>query len=176
MPRIGLLGVFATLIVTPSVPAQTPSPYAGLWVGAVTLQSVTQPRTARPRAMKPAGGIFQFRLILHVDAEGRPRLLKQVALLSRRPATSSPQAKAPARRYRLLVNDANIRRAADSEKLTGVRISTIAFDFPGDALALSGRMAPGQTVRGGIRLDNKVATNPFLHRYHPDHSKPDANR
>ena len=59
----------------------------------------------------------------------------------------------------------------------GRRLSTVDYDFPtgsSNYLAMSGLFGPGQNAQCTITLDPTFPTNPFLHRYHPDHDNKDA--
>ena len=53
----------------------------------------------------------------------------------------------------------------------GRRLSTPAFDFPGTEQSMSG--AFGGTLMTQITLAPEFPTNPFKHRYHPDHDNRD---
>jgi hypothetical protein len=59
----------------------------------------------------------------------------------------------------------------------GRRISTVDFDFEGgksNLLAMTGTFAIGQTNRCTLVLEPNFPTNPFKHRFHPDHDNLDA--
>jgi hypothetical protein len=59
----------------------------------------------------------------------------------------------------------------------GRRISSVDFDFDGgtsNMLAMSEGFAIGGINRCTIVLDPDFATNPFKHRFHPDHDNLDA--
>jgi hypothetical protein len=49
----------------------------------------------------------------------------------------------------------------------------VGYDFPSGTtnnfLNLSGGFAPGQKLTGSLALPFDHATNPFKHKYHPDH-------
>jgi hypothetical protein len=55
----------------------------------------------------------------------------------------------------------------------GRRLSTVGYDFPGgttnNVANLSGTFAIGQTITGTLTMPYDSPTNPFKHRYHPDH-------
>src|SRR6185503_5306161 len=75
--------------------ASEPNPHAGLWVGDVVLKSVSQPaHLSDPSQPRPAGGEFSFRLMMHVDAAGATRLLRQ-AYLVRKPPVYAPDPENP---------------------------------------------------------------------------------
>ena len=60
----------------------------------------------------------------------------------------------------------------------GRRLSTVGFNFPSTTasnfLALSGLFAVNQKVAGTFTIFPDNATNPFKHRYHPDHDNLDT--
>jgi hypothetical protein len=84
--------------------------------------------------------------------------------------------------YVLLTDDSLIpffKGAAvrDGESV-GRRLSTIGYDFPSgsadNALTLSGAFAIGQNLTGTLTLPFDHPTNPFQHKYHPDHDNLNA--
>jgi hypothetical protein len=56
----------------------------------------------------------------------------------------------------------------------GRRYSTVAYDFPGQSLDLSGVFAVNQSLGVTTTLAADWPTNPFRHRYHPDHQPRDS--
>lgn len=141
---------------------------AGLWVGAVSLDAVSQPNSDSPAQPVPTGSEFLFPLILHVDGGGSVRILKEVVLLWER----AKSADTPGRT--LLLTDTDMLRSLDARELpSGRRISSAAFDFAGTAVELGGSPTPGSTLSGVIEVPADLPTNPFAHRYHPDHDDPE---
>lgn len=68
---------------------------------------------------------------------------------------------------------ASYQSAATREgQVAGRRLSAVGYDFPGSALACTGSV--GSTVTCSLTLAQDYPTNPFLHRYHPDHDNLDA--
>lgn len=120
-----------------SLPAQS-SPNRGLWVGEVVLDRVNEvtvpldaeniPRAPDPNVSTPTFDAANLRLIIHVDALGKASLLKQVAILSRKPV--SPESDNDV----ALVTDPTLYGAFPPQPAS--RISSVAFDF-GDAKAIS---------------------------------------
>jgi len=179
--------------------AQGTSPLAGLWVGTVTVDKVSQSQyiitpapnpcptpTGTPPVTPPCvasqgtsltptpvGSEFTFRLILHIDASGTARLLKDVIQMWK-PGTGG----APG--HFVLVTDPSLIPSFDGVALrdgdpVAKRIGTAAIDFPVSApdyaLPMTGSVsAPGTgTLNASITLDKDYPTNPFKHKYHPDH-------
>lgn len=152
-------------------PASDPAA-AGLWLGEVSLNRVNEvfdgaADTATP---KSAGGEFDFNLMLHADANGTVRLLKDVTLMQKRNSASNLTEIVLITDDTLLPNyDGVVKRAG---KLVGVRYSSSFFPFAGQALTCAG----GLGLRNGVLVTNLVPANlptsPFRHLYHPNHKDP----
>jgi hypothetical protein len=141
------------------------APSAGLWAGSVLLDKVSAADGGAPQGT-PAPLVLK--LLLHMDADGNVRLLKQVILMWQNGATP-----AAAGHYALVTDDTKIpdftgvaQRDGDP---VGKRISAVGFDFPGDSLACTGTLGTSGTVACTVPIAADAGTNPFLHRYHPDH-------
>src|SRR5690606_28427814 len=80
-------------------------------------------------------------------------------------------------RYVLVTNKDSIglyTGAANRDGVSvGVRYSTIGYDFEGEMLDFVGTFGTGGEISTAIVLDPDLPTNPFLHRYHPDHDNLD---
>ena len=160
------------------VSAENPAPAstAGLWVGTVTLKAVSEPnKTVNPQTPTATPAEMNFRILLHVATGGTVKLLKEAILMKQpNPPGNPPVAGALV----LLSNPALIPQFQAPANRDGApfayRLSSIGYDF-GTApdLALSG--AFGGTLAGTIQTLRTDATNPFKHRYHPDHDDLDAN-
>ena len=61
-----------------------------------------------------------------------------------------------------------------SGQQAGIRYSTIAYDFLGDELEMSGDFEVGSSLNVSLLVDSEMPTNPFYHKYHPDHDNLDA--
>jgi hypothetical protein len=130
----------------------------------------------------PTRSEFNLRVLIHVDTNGTPRLLREVTQLwqdgtytvdglgRRVPGTPG--------RYVLVTDERRIPELKGASlrdgETVGRRISAIGFDFPIDSpdsnfLPLTGSFAAGQVIAGTIALAENHPTNPFRHRYHPDH-------
>lgn len=112
---------------------------------------------------------FELRLLLHSDDSGTVKLLKEATIMFQ----EGPNEATPGQ-YVLVANDERLSEFTGSSLRDGVpvgiRLSTVAYDFTGSSLALTGGLAPGQTLAGILALSPTFATNPFLHKYHPDHN------
>lgn len=161
------------------------NPAAGLWVGSASVTNVNEANSTQPMKVTPTRSSFDLRLLVHVDASGQARLLKEVIQMWQNGTTTNDShgravTDRPGR-YVLLTDDSRIPQYQGASLRDGVpvgrRISTVDFDFEGganNALAMTGVFATGNTNRCTIVLEPNFATNPFKHRFHPDHDNLDA--
>lgn len=160
-------------------------PRAGLWVGAAAIDQVSHAAADRQadRAIPvPAGSEFQFRLIVHVDASGQPRLLQHVTLMhkdgTRKPDPTDPSKTVvdqPGRQ--VLIADDDLLTSftgialRDGEPV-GKRISSAAFAFSEPQPMSGGFDGTLRLVNLPLPYDDRL--NPFVHRYHPNHDNLNA--
>lgn len=156
--------------------------FAGLWLGVVTIEKVSMAQAGGVVPM-PTGSDFPLRMIVHVDAAGNVVLLKDVIQMWQE-GTYKPDPENPEfnivdepGRYVLITDDSLLPQfegavLRDGEPV-GVRMSTAAYDFAEDELELEGLFGPGGLLTGSIVTAPDHPTNPFLHRYHPDHDNLD---
>ena len=159
--------------------APTVNPVAGLWVGNVGIHSVSQAQTGS-LTPTPAGSPFSFRVLIHVDASGTARLLKEVIQLWKE-GTRIPDPENPGLflvdepgRFVILTDDSLIENFSGSVlrdgEPVGYRVSATAYDFEPQSLVMSGSFGTTGTLNSSITLDAEAPTNPFRHKYHPDHN------
>ncbi len=166
--------------------------YAGLWTGVASLNKVSQlvdsgsaPNFASGEA-KPTPAALNLNLILHQDKNGQLRLLKQVIIMYENGTQNLDGTPRTKGRYVALTQDELISKYSgvtqrDGSKV-GRRLSAIGFDYSpaagefgtddgGTALKCSGSIST--TIQCKPVLESSSAgthpTNPFLHKYHPDH-------
>jgi hypothetical protein len=165
--------------------APAPNPLAGLWLGTATLDAVSEPHSANPTNPTPTKSQLSLRLIVHVDGGGQARLLKEVIQMWRtgtltNDASGNKVVEKPGE-YVLLTDDTRIpmfdgATVRDGQSV-GRRISSIGYDFPSSSsnnfLNLSGSLAIGQSLSATLTLPYDHATNPFKHKFHPDHDNLD---
>ncbi|OPZ30027.1 MAG: Laminin G domain protein [Lentisphaerae bacterium ADurb.BinA184] len=175
----------------PLDPSLNLSPYAGsagLWVGKVVLTRVNEVATAQPGEsgdVTATADAASLTILLHVDRYGQVRLLKDVilmqspggtedTLLPEQETLGSGELPLQLMRQLVLVTDealipqfVGIERRAG--QLVGKRLGTVAYDFEGSELLLMGGVGEGRSLNGTLRLPRLHNTNPFRHRYHPDH-------
>ncbi|QOC21316.1 hypothetical protein IC757_09635 [Wenzhouxiangella sp. AB-CW3] len=157
--------------------------YAGLWVGDIEVDAVSESQQAGVTPT-PTRDSFVQRVIVHVDSSGQARLLKDVIQMWE-DGTTAPSAFDPdfdevdePGRY-VLLTDKNLislysGAALRGGRSVGLRYSTIGYDFEGTEQDLSGGFGPGEQLNTTLVTEPDFPTNPFLHRYHPDHDNLDA--
>jgi hypothetical protein len=163
----------------------------GLWVGKVVLNAVSELQTASstsPGRITPTQDTMAFTLLLHVDTTGRVRLLKDVIVLRVEGASTeeplpeeegiestpiTPVGQDPTAEdethVALVTDPARLPSLALAEGVKPRRLSAPAYDFVGTELALQGGVGPARAVTGTLVLPRLHPTNPFRHKYHPDH-------
>ncbi|CAB1083018.1 hypothetical protein D1AOALGA4SA_10605 [Olavius algarvensis Delta 1 endosymbiont] len=162
--------------------------YAGLWVGNATITKVNEPANVTDAATPvKTGSEFSFRLVMHADESGTVRLLSQVYQMWQG-GTWKPDPNDLGKliidqpgQFVLFTDDALISNYSGSAmrdgQLVGRRISAPAFPVldAGKGL-MSGSMDPteGNTLSVTITLGQSDPTNPFMHKYHPDHKSPQS--
>ena len=171
---------------TKEMPTTGGSAFAGLWVGAVTLDAVSEPHSADPNTPTPVKSQLSMRLIIHVDTTGQARLLKEVIQMWRNgtytnDANGNQVVDKPGQ-FVLLTDDSLIPMFDGAAVRDGVpvgrRISTVGYDFPSgntnNFVNLSGTFAIGQSLTCTLTMPYDAPTNPFMHKYHPDHDNLNA--
>jgi len=162
------------------------NPLAGLWVGSATLKAISEPHSTDPSTPTPTKSELGLRLLVHVDATGQARLLKEVLQMWRNGTFTNDGSgnlvvDKPGQ-YVLLTDDTLIplfqgATVRDGESV-GRRISTIGYDFPSSSsnnfLNLAGSFAIGTNLTGTLNLPYDHPNNPFKHKYHPDHDNLNA--
>jgi hypothetical protein len=129
-----------------------------------------------------AAGEFPLRLLLHVDANGRTRLLKEVIQMWQNGTTTNN-----AQGYAVMATPGRFVLVTDPTRLpqftgatlrdgipVGRRLSSAAFDFADNELPLGGNFALNQRLEGSLTVTPNSPTNPFRHKYHPDHDNLNA--
>ncbi len=171
----------------PAATLGSTTPYTGLWVGGVSVSNVCEVNSRLNSANPtPTKSEFDLRLLIHVDTNGIARLLKEVIQMWQNGTTITNAAGYAVAdqpgRYVLVTDDRLISKFQGATLRDGVavgrRISSVGFDFEGgtnNCLPLAGAFATTGTLRGTNVLEPDFATNPFRHKYHPDHDNLDAD-
>jgi hypothetical protein len=163
-----------------------PDARAGLWVGSASVSTVNEVNSANPTNLTKVQTEFPLRLLLHVDTAGQTRFLKEVIQMWRdgtytNDASGNKVVDKPGD-YVLLTDDRLIGQFKGATLRDGVpagrRFSTAAFDFDGGTsnyLAMAGgAFAANNRLSVIIALGPNFPTNPYRHKYHPDHDNLDT--
>ncbi len=158
--------------------------FAGLWMGEVQIDAVSQAQRGGTTPT-PTGRPFTQRFLIHVNAAGEARLLKDVIQMweegTTMPSSINPEFnEVDQPGHYVLITDKNLiglySGAANRDGASvGIRYSTVAYDFATETQALTGSFGPGAELTANIVVSPQLPTNPFLHRYHPDHDNLDNN-
>jgi hypothetical protein len=132
---------------------------SGLWMGEALVSEVES--KAQGNSITPVSRPFPLRWLVHVDSSGTARLLSQVYV--GRLAAGGASAGICTKESGLLVADLkNARRLS-------------AAHLPLDSVtACTGTLAVPSTLTASISTAKSDATNPFTHKYHPDHKADEA--
>lgn len=180
---VSAAGGLAEVPATPLAQAQA---HAGLWVGNATINAVSEAHAVNPTNPTPTKTEMNLRVLLHVDAHGQTRLLKDVIQMWRDGTftnnANGDRVVAQPGRYVLLTDEALIGQFQGATVRDGVpvgrRLSTVGYDFvrltSGNFLGVSGLFAAGQTLSATLTLPHDHPNNPFKHKYHPDHDNLNA--
>ncbi|MBL37153.1 MAG: hypothetical protein CMP07_01970 [Xanthomonadales bacterium] len=157
-------------------------PRPGLWIGSIEIDGVSEAQFAGTTP-EPARQPFTQRVLMHVDAGGQVRLLKDVIQMwqdgTTRPSDDDPafnETDVPGRF--VLITDPSLiglfsGATVRSGEPVGVRFSTVSYDFPGNSQLMTGAFRGGEAVDVTLVIEPEMPTNPFLHRFHPDHDNKD---
>ncbi len=113
--------------------------------------------TVQQPEVTPSASAFNLRVLLHSDASSGVKLLKEVYRMHDEVAGAVVPV--------LLASDTLIPDYTGP----GSRVSTAAYDFDGSTVACVGAASATGQVTCDFDLRPNHPTNPFLHRYHPDH-------
>jgi len=158
------------------------TPFAGLWQGQVKVNAVSEAQMGGTTPVS-AGKEFPLRYLIHVDGAGSVRLLKDVIEMWEE-GTQVPDADEPdflvvdtPGRPVLLTNEDLIPSftgiAMRDGVPVGIRLSTVAYDFPEEYLDMNGALGLSGSIDVTITMEASFPTNPFFDRYHPDHNNLD---
>ena len=129
----------------------------------------------------PVAEPFDVRLLIHVDSNGTARFLKEVTQMWKdgtyAPAGGGQVVNTPGH-FVLVTDDAKLANfsgiALRDGRKVGRRMSTIGFDFPSNHLDMVGTLSPDGQLSFTNRIEPNFRTNPYRHKFHPDHDNLDA--
>lgn len=155
--RSFLLGSAAAVFAS-ALPALADAPLAGLWHGAAEIGEVNR---FGEDAVSPSAGVFSLPVLLHVDAGGSARLLKEAVILN---DGADQKLLADPRGQRAMLE------AMPAQTLQHARrLSVAGFGFADATVKMEGSFVPGAALTARIDLAPDDPANPFRHQYHPDH-------
>ncbi len=144
----------------------------------VTNVSEAQKNSTNPT---PTSAAFDFTLLLHVDSNGVTRLLKEIIQMwqdgTRTNNAQGDLVDAVPGRHVLLTRDELLSQfkgvSQRGGRGVGRRVSSAAYDFDGGTnnflVVSNGTFLLGDSLQWQLVLGVDAATNPFKHKYHPDH-------
>ncbi|QTA80023.1 Immunoglobulin like fold-containing protein [Desulfonema limicola] len=153
------------------------APVPGLWVGDVELNKVnfvgSKTDTQTPL---PAENPFDMRILLHADINSQVNLLRHVTMMQKRFMAANEEGIQEEQVRRVLISDDSllpnyegiIRRDG---KMVGTRLNSPSFGFDNDKneWMVQGSIGAGLAVTGTVIHGADHPTNPFKHKFHPDH-------
>jgi len=164
------------------------SAFSGLWVGNVRVQGVSESQLGS-QTPRPVYRPFSFRIMIHIDAFGQARLLKEVIqmwedgtyLVVNDPDLSPTplyQVDQPGH-YVLITDDELIPSfqgvGQSGGDPVGYRISTAAYDFEGTEVTMNGTFDFLRALTVNLVMEPDLPSNPFMHKFHPDHNNLDEH-
>ncbi len=162
--------------------------FSGLWIGNVYVNAVSESQLGlmTPEAVDTP---FVFRILIHVDEFGQVRLLKDVIqmwedgtyIIVNDPGPGEePLYQTDQPGQFVLITDHSLipqfqgATMRDGEQV-GYRVSTAAYDFPENELLMNGAFDFDRELDVELAMEPNDATNPFKHKYHPDHDNKTAD-
>lgn len=151
-------------------------PYSGLWISEIEIDKVNEVASkVDADTPRPVANTFDLRLLIHVDAAGQVRLLRDVTVMQKRVSVEE-NGETQERAVRVLITDdallpdleGVVRRNGE---LVGVRLASVGTEFETglNELALTGAVGPEESVSGTMTISENHPANPFRHKFHPDH-------
>ncbi|MCX7004256.1 MAG: hypothetical protein NTV22_13425 [bacterium] len=157
--------VLAPIMATRSATLDQALPRAGLWVGNVLLDQVSDVNGATTPSATPSP--LRFRVIVHQDSNGVVRLLQHATVMLARTGATTNMV--------IVANDDLIPQYVpaqqDSTTVAGQRFSSVVFGFTQpQALQFN---AATRILTTALTIDYNDRLSPFKHLYHPDHNNLD---
>jgi hypothetical protein len=173
-------------------------PLQGLWIGTVQVKAVGETQSTNAMPPTPVATAYPMRVLIHVDTNGLARLLREVVVAStpsssyvtnittltngvNQPVTISSNVFVPG--TTTLLTDTNVInqyqiRYRNSTAVTVRRFTTVQFDDAANpsGTPMVGSFLTNSVVNATLSIPSGYATNPYYHRYHPDHNNLDPTR
>ena len=149
--------------------------HAGLWIGQIEINQVNETMNPEPQDV---ANPFDMRILIHVDATGEARLLKEVTMMKKTYTVEENDETLDMADIVLLTDNSLLSEykgvVRRDGKLVGIRLSSLLFEFdPPDVndLRMNGKIREGSTLSAKLELSATHPNNPFRHVYHPDHKE-----
>lgn len=123
----------------------------GLWAGFIQMETVSSLTNETPTA---AAGTLKMNILVHVPANGTPRLLQRVA--AGVDATG---------KMRLFKELSSAKEVCENPR----RLSTVMMSVANPVVDASAYTTFGDQLQFAWTVDAKARDNPFRHAWHPDH-------
>jgi len=123
---------------------------------------------AAEAALTRTPATLDLRFLLHMDSGGTVRLLKEVIQMY----DAKNEKLVLLTDHTLIPNFTGV--GIQDGELVGRRLSAVGFDFDTSYIECTGAVSLSGTVTCSFTLTSDHPTNPFLHRFHPDHDNLDA--
>jgi hypothetical protein len=176
MRNIMKLSVYLIICIAAGAFPVSAGQWSGLWIGQVEIGKVNEVTSKIDAAtVKDVMNTFDLRLLLHSNAAGQVRMLRDVTLMQKRYMAVQNGESTEMVRRALITDDTLLSQfegvVRKDGALVGVRLSSAGTEFEQNKneLIMSGTIEPGKTVSGTMVLSKDHPSNPFRHKFHPDH-------
>lgn len=135
------------------------SSFAGLWIGDASVSAVESKSTSDQ--ITPTSRSYPLRFVLHVDDSGAARILSQVFL---------GQLNQAGNHQGICTKETHLLASAKS-KATRIVSAHMPLDR---VITATGSVGNASSLHFTINIPFNDPTNPFVHKYHPDHDNKSA--
>lgn len=158
--------------------------FTGLWIGEAEVTSVAEVHVNVTNATPTKTG-FPLRMLIHVGTNGQVRLLKEVVQMWRDGAFTADtngftRVTRPGQ-FVLLTDETRFGEFQGSTlrdgKPVGTRVSSVGYEFEAgrsNYVVMAGQFGIGQAISVQLTNPPTAPTNPFRHKFHPDHDNLDV--
>ena len=147
--------------------------FTGLWAGNAVIDKVNRSSsgtnvTWNIADMEPTPTELIMRVLVHVDGDGNARLLQRALVGTTPPPTTNDV------ETFVLMSDESLIDTLGVSPESVKRISTAAFPLM-DPILCPGDFGTSNGITAQVIVPHNDPTNPFVHRYHPDHNNLSEN-
>jgi len=146
--------------------------YCGLWLGQIEVNKVSEAVSKTDATTTlPVQNSFIMKILLHVDSSNQIRILRDVTFMQKRYTENNVE-----KIRKVLVSDNTLIPSFEGVvrrdgEMAGIRLGSLAFDFDPalNEFLVNGVFGPGKTITVNLPLAENHPSNPFMHKFHPDH-------